>query len=199
MSSDLERAELYLASQMLSLDRANAESANVCAILQQPESTHWYAVYCRSRHEKQVERQLQARQVDCFLPMHERLRRRRNRKELATQPLFPGYVFVRLAPEERRRALTVPGVVSFVTAGGLPVPVPAMEIESLRSCVERRINMEPYPFLTKGRRVRITQGVFADLEGIFVAKKNRFRLVLSVTLINRSVAVELDSSDVLPI
>lgn len=59
--------------------------------------------------------------------------------------------------------------------------------------------MEPHPFLTKGRRVRITHGVFEDLEGVFVARKNRFRLVLSITLINRSVAVELDSSDVVPI
>jgi transcription elongation factor/antiterminator RfaH len=184
---------------MLTLEVTNSESANVCAALQQQKSLDWYAVYCRSHHERQVERQLQARQVDCFLPLHQRLRRRRDRKELATLPLFPGYVFVRIAPEERKRALTIPGVVSFVTVGGLPVAVPAMEIDALRACMERRIHMEPHPFLTKGRRVRITHGVFEDLEGVFVAKKNRFRLVLSITLINRSVAVELDSSDVTPI
>jgi len=184
---------------MLSFNVANGESTNLCAVLQLQKSLDWYAVYCRSHHERQVERYLHVRQVDCFLPVCRRLRRRRDRRELATLPLFPGYVFVRMAPEERRRALTIPGVVSFVTAGGVPVPVPAMEIDSLRACVEREIDMRHHPFLTKGRRVRITHGAFADLEGIFVAKKNRFRLVLSITLINRSVAVELDSSDVIPI
>ena len=158
----------------------------------------WYAAYTRSRHEKQVSRMLEGKSVETFLPMYESVHRWNDRSALVSQPIFPGYVFVRICLADRVQVLSVPGVVNLVGAQDRPCPVPDEELAVLRACWERRLRMEPYPYLTVGRRVRIKRGSLVDMEGILLRKKNRFRLVLSINLITRSVAVEVDAADVVP-
>ena len=112
-------------------------------------------------------------------------------------PLFPAYVFVRIAREARGAVLGMPGVLSIVGSAREPWPLPDFEIEALRSgLLERKI--EPHPYLVVGERVRIKAGVMAGVEGILVRKKNDFRVVLSLDVIMRSVAVEVDADDVEP-
>jgi transcription antitermination factor NusG len=111
-------------------------------------------------------------------------------------PLFPGYVFVRLALRDRLRVLETPSVVRLVGFNGHPIALPDKEMEALRACVEARLAAEPHAYLTVGRRVRIKTGPLAELEGVLIRKKNTFRVVLSLDQIARSAAVEVDAADV---
>jgi transcription antitermination factor NusG len=110
-------------------------------------------------------------------------------------PLFPGYIFVRVALYDRLRVLRIPGVVRLVGFNSLPAALPDEEIEILRSGLFQRLRARPHPFLTVGRRVRIKSGSFQGLEGILLRRKNNLRVVLSIPLIQRSIAVEVDSTD----
>lgn len=165
-----------------------------------PESSclRWYAVYTRSRHEKSVSRLLERMSVTTFLPAYESVHHWNDRRAVVSQPIFPGYVFARIGLANRIQILSVPGVINFVGTPGRPCPIPDEELHALRACWEHRIRMEPHPYLVVGRRVRIRQGLLSDTDGILVRKKGKFRLVLSVNLITRSVAVEVDASDVVP-
>jgi len=159
----------------------------------------WYAVYTRPRHEKSVSRQLEGRSLESFLPVREAVHRWNDRKALVAQPLFPSYVFVRIRQSDRAQVVKVPGVVAFVGVRGSAIPIPDDEIARVRHCFTRQIRMERYPYLATGRRVRIKRGPLSDMEGILVRRKGQFRLVLSITSIMRSVAVEVDVSDVEPL
>jgi len=180
------------------------EAPSLCAVTPGPPPCsadsfpRWYAVYTRSRHEKCVGRLLASKSVEIFLPMYESVHRWNDRNAMVSQPIFPGYVFVRISLGDRMRVLSVPGVVNFVGLHGRPSAIPEEELAALRVCWERQLRMEPHPYLAAGRRVRIKHGLLAETEGILVRKKGRFRLVLSVNLITRSVAVEVDAHDVVP-
>lgn len=164
------------------------------------DQPRWYAVYTRSRHEKRIKEQLDGRSLESFLPLYEAVHRWKDRRMIVSLPLFPGYLFVRIVlAEHRRPVITLPGVVSLVGTAGCPTPIEEHEIEALRRCSVRSANLAPHPYLAAGRRVRVLRGPLADLEGILVRRKAKFRLVLSVKLIARSVAVEVDSSDVVAI
>ena len=113
-------------------------------------------------------------------------------------PLFPGYVFVRLALRNRLHALQVPGLVRLVGFNGMPTALPDGEIERLKKGLTPGARVEPHPFLTNGRRVRITSGPFAGLEGIVKRRKKSLRVVISLELIQRSVAVDVDAWDIVP-
>jgi transcription antitermination factor NusG len=162
------------------------------------QALRWYAVYTRSRHEKCVSRQLEGKSFEYFLPTCESLHRWNDRNAVVSLPLFPNYLFVRIRLADRMQIVTVSGVVTVVGVHGRPSPIPDEEIETLRTCFARHIRMEPHPYLAVGRRVRVIQGPFAEAEGILLRRKGRFRLVLSVNLIARSVAVEVDANDVVP-
>jgi transcription antitermination factor NusG len=110
-------------------------------------------------------------------------------------PLFPGYVFVRIASRERVRVLEVPGVLSLVGFGPTPAPLPDFEIEALRSGLGLG-KIEPHPFLVIGERVRIKRGPMAGMEGILVRRKSSFRVVLALDVIMKCMAVEVDAEDV---
>jgi transcription antitermination factor NusG len=114
-------------------------------------------------------------------------------------PLFPGYVFVRFALCDRLRVVQIPSVVRLVGFGGLPTALPDTEMEIMRSGFSDRLRAEPHPFLTVGRRVRITGGPFAGLEGILKRRKSNFRVVVSLELIQRSVAVDVAATDARPL
>jgi len=152
----------------------------------------WYAAYTRANHEKTVTRQLQQRSVECFLPLYERVRRWKDRRMRLQLPLFPSYVFVRLALGDRLRVLEIPGVARLVGFDGRPVPLPEGDIETIRTRLAGVSRVEPYPYLRSGRRVRILSGALEGLTGVVVRKKNRTRFVISLELIMRSVAVEID-------
>jgi transcription antitermination factor NusG len=169
------------------------ESAHLPAGYHEPR---WYAAYTSANHEKRVALQLVERSVEHFLPLYESVRRWKDRRMKLQMPLFPGYVFVRLALRDRLRVLQVPGVARLVGFNGLPCALPDSEIEAMQTCLDRKAYLEPHPYVQVGRRVRVKCGPLAGLEGIVVRKKNRVRFVISLDLIQRSVAVEVEAADV---
>ena len=158
----------------------------------------WYAAYTCANHERHVAAELGAREVEHFLPLYSSVRRWKDRRVNLDLPLFPGYIFVRLALRDRLRVVQIPSVVRLVGFNGLPTALPDTEMEILRTGLSRSLRAEPHPFLTVGRRVRVTGGPFAGLEGILRRKKTNLRVVVSLELIQRSVAVDVDAVDVRP-
>jgi transcription antitermination factor NusG len=156
----------------------------------------WYAAYTCANHEKRVAAELGARDVEHFLPLYSSVRRWKDRRVNLDLPLFPGYVFVRLALCDRLRVVQIPSVVRLIGFGGLPTALTDKEMEILQSGLSQGLGAEPHPFLTVGRRVRITAGPFVGLEGVLKRKKNSLRVVVSLELIQRSVAVDVDEADV---
>ena len=176
-----------------------SDPATVQAAQPLPPGRLWYAVYTRAHRQKQVATQLARQAVECFLPLYESARRWKDRRVIVSLPLFPGYVFVRLERSDRIKVLQTPGVVNLVEFGGVPCPIPDVEIEALQSCLARRVRMQPHPYLSVGRRVCVKSGPLAGLEGLLVRRKNCYRLVLSIDSISSSVWVELDAVDVEPV
>jgi len=155
----------------------------------------WYAVYTRANHEKRVADQFACRSVEHFLPQYESVRRWKDRRVRLQLPLFPGYLFVHLAEQERLRVLQVPGVVRLVGFHGAPTPMPEEDLERIQQFLGQGWRAEPHPYLQTGRRARVVRGPLAGMEGIVLRRKNRSRLVLSFDLIHRSMAIETDEAD----
>src|SRR6266403_3061441 len=153
----------------------------------------WYAAYTSANHEKRVSEQLGVRSVEHFVPLYESVRRWKDRKVRLHLPLFPGYVFVRLALRDRLRVLQVPGVARLVGLNGLPCALPDSEMDALKAGLTSGVRAEPHRFLTAGRRVRVTAGPLTGMEGFIARKKNGARFVISLELIQRSVAVDVDA------
>jgi transcription antitermination factor NusG len=155
----------------------------------------WYAAYTCANHEKRVRDHLEQKSVESFLPIYETVRRWKDRRMRLELPLFPGYVFVHLAMRDRLRILQTPSLVRLVGFGGQPAALPDQEIEVVRQGLTRGMRIEPYPYLKVGYRVRVTSGPLQGQEGILVRKKNGSRFVISLDLIMRSVAVEIDIAE----
>jgi transcription antitermination factor NusG len=153
---------------------------------------HWYAAYTKPRHEKNVAAQLGMREVETYLPIYRAIHNWNGRKAEVNLPLFPGYVFVKLPLAERVRVLEQPGVVRLVGVNGKATPVPEDDIERLRSSLAF-FKAEPYPFMVPGEKVRIRTGPMAGLEGKILRRKGKFRLVVSLELIQRSIVLEIDA------
>lgn len=158
----------------------------------------WYAVHTRSRHEKTATEQLVSREVETFLPLYRAVHRWQNGDHDVRMPLFPGYTFVRIVMCDRLKVLKVPGVVRLVSFDGNPAPLEDQEVEGLRRALTSGVKAAPHPYLTVGRRVRITAGPLAGHEGILVRKKNSLRVVLSIDLIQRSLLVDLNAHELEP-
>ncbi len=156
----------------------------------------WYAVCTRSNHEKCAATQLERRAIEHFLPLYESVRKWKDRRKRLELPLFPGYLFVRIPLEQRLRVLVTPGVVRLVGFDNRPAALPDGEIEALRAVLLHGVHSEPHPYLIVGRKVRITRGALAGMEGVLVRKKGRVRLVLSINLICQSAMIEVDSANV---
>ena len=159
----------------------------------------WYAIYTSAHHEKSVAEHLRARAIEHFLPLYESVRRWQDRKVKLKLPLFPGYVFVRLALHNKMSVVQVPGVARLVGFDGTPTALPDEEINTLRTNLESGLRAEPHPFLTVGRRVRVKTGPLAGIQGVLLRWKGRSRVVMSINLIQRSIAVQLDESDLEPL
>jgi len=159
----------------------------------------WYAAYTSSNHEKRVAEQLDVRGVEHFLPLYASIRRWRNGRVTLQRPLFPGYVFVRIALREKLRVQQIPGVAWLVGFNGHPSILADAEIEALKKLMVSGIRAEPFPFLTVGRRVRICAGPLSGREGFVVWRKGILRVVLSINLVQRAILVEVDTDALEPL
>jgi transcription antitermination factor NusG len=158
----------------------------------------WVAAYTSSHHEKRVASHLSERQIESFLPLYSTTHHWKNRCAMKLElPLFPNYVFVRMAHRDRARVLEVPGVWSLVSFGRSLASLPDFEIAALRSGVGQRM-IEPHPYPVVGERVRIKAGAMLGMEGVLVREKNRSRVVIAIEAIRQSVAVEVDAVDLEP-
>jgi len=156
----------------------------------------WYALYTRHQHEKTVARVLAGKGFEIFLPVYATAHRWKDRTKQLSLPLFPCYVFLRGDTRRRVDILGTPGVHSLVGSEGRPAPIEQSEMDAIRQMIESRMQVEPHPFLRCGDWIRVKSGPLAGIEGILVRKKNFFRLVVSVELLQKSVAVEVDVSTV---
>lgn len=159
-------------------------------------SSEWFAVYTSPRHEKTVDQHLCQRAVERYLPLYVSKKKWRNGiVGTAELPLFPSYLFVHIYPEQRITVLQTPGVLGLVGGTGRePAHLPAPEIEALRSGLKVRC-AEPHLLLTAGQRVRIRSGALEGMEGVVVRKKGGLRVVITLDLIMKSIAVEVDESE----
>lgn len=154
----------------------------------------WYALYTRYHHEKVVARTLTAKGLTVFLPLYSAPKQWKDRTKVITLPLFSCYVFIQGGLDRSLDIVTTAGIHGFVCCGGSPAMIPPQEIEGIRRVVERSIKIEPHPFIKCGDRVRVKAGPLEGIEGVLVRKKNFSRLVLTVDLLGKSAAVELDVS-----
>lgn len=156
----------------------------------------WCAAHTRHQHEKMVAGMLANKGFEVFLPLYSEVRQWRDRLKKVELPLFSCYVFLRGDLDRRLAILTTPGVHGLVACAGRLARIPEDEIEAVRNVIENRINVEPHPFLKCGDLVRVKSGALSGLEGFLVRKKGQARLIISVNLVERSVAVEIDASTV---
>ena len=159
----------------------------------------WLAVRVRSNRERIVAVHLRDRGYEEFSPTYLAARQWSDRKKTIDRFLFPWYVFCRLNPQDRLPVLTVPGVVGLVGFGKVPTPIPDDEIERVRRMVDSGLLVTPWPFLEVGSTVLIERGPLAGLEGILQEVKGKFRIVVSIRLLQRSVSAEIDRIWVRPL
>jgi transcription antitermination factor NusG len=166
----------------------SAETAAGHAI--RPQGSHeWFALAVKPRFDKAVARALEAKGYETLLPLYQKHGVRSKVSEL---PLFPGYVCCRFDVQSRLPILTTPGVIQVLGTGNRPAPLSEVEVNSLRTAIQAQIPVQPFPFVGAGQRVRINRGLLAGVEGIVISCKHRLRLVLSITLLQRSVLLEID-------
>jgi transcription antitermination factor NusG len=157
------------------------------------DSCAWYVLYTRHQHEKTVAQILTSKGFEILLPLYSTPRRWKDRIKLVSSPLFPCYVFLKGGLERRLDIMTTPGVHTLVSSAGQPAPIPVDEIEAIRRVAESGAPAEPHPFLKCGDRMRVKCGPLVGIEGILMRKKNLYRLVLSVEMLGKSIAVEIDA------
>jgi transcription antitermination factor NusG len=163
-------------------------------ILNQSTSSviRWYAVHVRSRFEKTVSWNLRGKGYNEFLPQYVRRAKWSDRVKDIHLPLFPGYVFCEFDVNERLPILTVPGVNAIVSIGRNPTPIEPSELEAIRIALHSPAQCEPWPYMAIGEKVRVEYGPLTGTEGVVLLVKNTYRLVISINLLQRSVAVEID-------
>lgn len=158
-----------------------------------PGGLGWFAIYTKHQHEKLAARSLAYKGFEVFLPLYTAVRQWSDRTKELSLPLFPCYLFLRRGLEQRLSILTTPGVQGLVGFAGVAAIIPDVEIEALRRSIARSARVEPHPFLKCGDWVRVKCGPLEGIEGILVRNKSQFRLVLSVELVQKSAAVEVDA------
>jgi transcription antitermination factor NusG len=156
----------------------------------------WFALEVKPRYDKAVARALDAKGFETFLPLFKKKHSYGTRSKEFELPLFPGYVFCRFSVLTRLPILTTPGVTHILGIGNRPVPLSETEIASLQTAIRTQLPVQPFPFLEVGQRVRIEEGVLAGVVGIIVRVKQAVNLVLSVTLLQRSVLLEINRDQV---
>jgi len=162
------------------------------------EQACWYAIQTRCRFEQKAATQLQNKGIETFLPLVKEIHRWSDRRQIVQVPLFPGYGFVRISdsPSHQLRVLQTVGVNGFVTMNGSPVPVPEQQLEDVRRLLANEISCRAYPFLKVGQKVRIRGGCLDGVEGVLISENKDHSLVVSITAIQRSLAIRIDGYDV---
>jgi len=158
----------------------------------QPGLGDWYAAYTKHQHEKRVAESFTNKGFEVFFPVYVAAHRWKDRTQMVTLPLFPCYVFLRTALERKLDILRTPGVFGLVGNGGRATSIPDSELDMVRRVTTDRSRIAPHPYLKTGDRVRVCVGPLAGAEGILVKVKNRYRVVVSVELLQKAVAVEVD-------
>ncbi len=196
-------AELYLSDMIPEPETANVDThlrtVALAVVVPRAGQVNWYAAYTCARHEKRAAEVLNRKAVETFLPLYEAVHRWKNGLARVQLPLFPSYIFVRIALADRLQVLEVPSIVRLVGFNGRPAPLPETDIETMRSCLGQGPSFEPHPYLQAGRPVRVARGPLEGLEGTVVRRKSHTRLVISLHLIMRSVAVEMEMADLEPL
>lgn len=163
------------------------------------EPLSWFALHVKSRREMLVASQLEGQGYECFLPLYKSIRKWSDRLKELEQPFFPGYLFCRFDFQNRRPLLMTPGVQQIVGIGRIPTPVDEGELESIRKALKSGLPNQPWPYLRVGERVRVNCGSLKNFEGFLVSLKGSHRVVISVSLLQRSVAMEIDLAWVSPV
>lgn len=158
----------------------------------------WFAVQVRPRHELTTAKILRNKGLEEFVPLYTSRRRWSDRQKDIALPLFTGYVFCRFAAKTKLPVMTTPGVIRIVGSSKGPIPIAEKEIASIQTAAQSP-NICPHPYLAIGSRVKVKNGPFAGLEGILVNHKNHKQLVLSLDIVQRSMAIELDSYSVIAV
>lgn len=171
-------------------------------VFQEPaafNAPRWYAVYTYPRHEKVVAKHLEDARVEAFLPIFKSCSRWKDRSVEISRPLFPGYVFTRITMGDRSKVMSIPSVVRILSFNGRPAEIPSQEIESVRLCVEYGATLEAHPVPEVGERARVCAGVFEGVEGIVLNRKNKCKVIISISLIHQAIALEIDSKYLEPV
>jgi len=171
----------------------------MAAACPEPGAANWYALQVRHNHERLVSTVLSSKGYLEFFPTYRKQRRRSDRTVEIEMPLFPGYVFCRFdARDFRVPIVTTPGVIRIVGIARGPVPVDDSEIAAIQRVVASGFTVEPWPYVRTGQNIRIQHGALAGVEGVLVDVKNHRRLIVSITLLQRSIHVDIDSALVVP-
>lgn len=159
----------------------------------------WYAIRVRAKSERVVSAALSGKGYDEYLPLYHARRRWSDRVKDLDLPLFTGYIFCRFDVQVRLPILTTPGVISIVGSGKIPVAIPDREIDAIQTLIRSGLHLQPWPQLVVGSRVVIEKGPLKGLEGVALDVKKKYRLFVSVPLLQRSVSVEIDREWVRPL
>jgi transcription antitermination factor NusG len=158
----------------------------------------WFAILARSGREKYATMLLENAGFECFLPISKSTRKWSDRMKDIEVPLFPGYLFCRMNPNDRLPVLTTPGVIQIAGIGKMPIPVEEHEIAAVRQIEKSGLSAMPWPYLRVGNTARIEEGPLRGVTGIVVKIKSALKLVLSIELLQRSIAVEIDRNWISP-
>jgi transcription antitermination factor NusG len=156
----------------------------------------WYAVYTKFQHDKSAAALLERKDFEVFFPVYRAVHRWKDRNQIVVLPLFPCYLFLRTELVRKTDILRTAGVRWIVENAGHACVVPDSEIESVQKICAAATRVQPHPFLRQGDLVRICRGPLLGMEGYFVRSKNQYRVVVSIDLLQKSVAVEVDLGDV---
>lgn len=157
---------------------------------------NWYALCTKHQHEPTVARLLEGKGFEVFYPTYEAVHRWKDRNKTLQLPLFPGYLFFQGGLDRRLHVLSTPGVYTIVSFGETPAEIAFTEIDAIRRALGSDLKLEPHPYLAQGDSVRVTRGPLAGVSGILQRKRDVYRLIISVELLGRSAAVEIDAASV---
>ena len=193
MNSRIEDGEDFALEITMSRFEASPIADN-CA-----SGASWFVVYTAPRHEKRVNTLISERNIETFLPVYRAAKQWKKRTPVELDlPLFPSYLFVRIAPDSRGRVLSTPGVLSFVGNSRQILPVPDSEIDALRQGIQK-YRAIPHSYLAAGEKVRIKAGPFSGFTGTLIRPNSGVRVVLTIDAIMQGVAIEIDIADVEPV
>jgi transcription antitermination factor NusG len=155
---------------------------------------HWHIAYTLPRHEKAIALRLKVEEIPCYVPLYSETRTWKKRGVKLELPLFPCYVFAKTLPENRTRLLSAPGVIRLLTVSGAPLVFPDEEMDALQSAL-RDWSARPCPFHSSGKRIHLTSGPFAGLEGTILRRNGKRKLIVTLDLINSSMLLDIDAAD----